>query len=252
MNIPHYSFNHPKNYLGYAVALAHTRDRESAGQLVEEYVVGAPDMARRGAENLGLIQNNELTERGEFVVGELRDRLVDDEDCLEVLELFDDLRGARKRFVEQFPALRSLGPCIAMGDPAIARLANCLREVHKERQGEDVSYAVSTADLFFELHIRDEKFARSFLIHDHPTIRTATGGDDVVGLKDGHIDGVTTYRSATTYQLHNLLWHLGVVWTKGKQAKDLNPLEDSWALESDLLDTIGMHASVGADQREVA
>lgn len=252
IDITHYSFNHPKNYLGYAVALAHTRDAESADQLTEEYVVGAPNMARRGAENLDLVSDGKLTERGEWACSELRERLVDGEDCLEVLEVFDELKGARKRFVEQFPELRPIGPHIAMGDPTVARLANCLRETHKGRQGEDVPYAVSTISLFFELHVRDEEFATEFLLHDHPTIRCASKGDDLIALQEGTLDGVTTYRSATTYQLHNLLWHLGVVWTKGKQAKDVSPHEDIWALEADILDTIGMSAPVDDDQREVA
>lgn len=252
IDIPHYAFNHPKNYLGYAVALAHTRKPESADRLTEKYVVGDASTARRGAEHLDLVSDGELTERGEWATSELRHRLVGDENCLEVLELFDDLRGTRKRFVEQFPSLRDVGPGIAIGDPSIARLVNCLREIHKERQGEDTQYAVSTIRLFFGLHIRDTEFATELLLHDHPEIREADSGDDVDALQAGSLNGVTTYRSATTYQLHNLLWHLGVVWTKGVQAKDLNPFDDTWALEVDILDTIEMHASADVDQPEVA
>lgn len=73
-----------------------------------------------------------------------------------------------------------------------------------------------------------------------------------MALKHGSLDGTTTYRSATTYQLHNLLWHMGVVLTKGVQAKDLDPEGHCWALKADILHTIGMFASVETAEREVA
>lgn len=158
IDIPSYQFNHPKNYLGYAVALAHTRSEVGADNLTEKYVVGSPDMARRGAENFGLVDDGELTQRGEWATTEIRHRLVDGDrlvaadGCLEVLELFDDARGTRTRFIEEFDELSEIAPGIAMGDPAIARVVNCLREIHYERQGEDIPYSVPTVDLFFELH----------------------------------------------------------------------------------------------------
>lgn len=238
--ISSYQFNHPKNYIGYVLALGLADSRDEADRMTEDYVTGGPDMARRGAQNMGLVTHERngqghtysLTERGEWLYNEAPDRF-EERTVIEVLEQFDTMRGARKRFVDVFPAFGEIAPDIIQGDPAVARLVTLLDEIHniKRSFGE---YAVKTDELYGSIEEQDREFATKLLIRDNDRVRKNINSHV---LTTGELeDGTAIYRSPTTYQLKNLCWHMGVLQSKGTQATDLVPRELEWSLEQDMLD----------------
>ena len=263
MNISSYQLNHPKAYIGYTVALAITDDKVLADDVTIELVTGGVDMARRGAENLNLVEweddELQLTDRGEWVGENAPDWFGVDEPK-DVLEEFHQARGSRERFCEKYPEFTNVAPEIAMGDPMIERLVEYLEEIHRERLGNGRPYAPGTNDLFWEIWERDAKFAGELLIRDHEFRGIILGDhyDDVewgdgLEIKDhGQVDSIewgtaphdhelAIYRSAATYQLKNVCWHLGIFQGKGVQAKEFckedgpSPYEVQWALEANVL-----------------
>lgn len=249
MSISHYLYNHPKAYIGYAMALVLGRNKDNADELTDEYVIGGANAARRGAENLSLIGTQDgdlvLSEHGSWVVCSAPDWFGVDT-LGDVLILFDDHRGDRERMVEQFPAFEEYAPTLAIADYDIHRLVYSLSKVHNKRLTQDVPYALRTDELFRELWDMYPVFAGELFLRDEDDVREHVVGTadtdewDEIGvddLDDGPIvthempDGTSPFRSATTFQLKNILWHLGVVQSKGTQARDLIDDELTWALE---------------------
>jgi len=241
--ISSYQFNHPKNYIGYVLAFKQGGSRDEADRITEDYVTGGPDMARRGAQNMGLIAHERdgrqhvysLTERGQWFAEEAPERF-GCKDIQAVLETFDELRGARKRFVEEFPGFAEIAPDVIQGDPAVGMLVDYLEDYHVEKTLTFDEYGVTLVELFRQIKARDEQFAVDLLIRDDEAIRENYTESD---LERGTLsDGTAIYRSPTTYQLKNLLWHMGVVQTKGTQAQNVDPEAETWALEKMMIDRV--------------
>lgn len=215
MNVSSYQLNHPKAYVGYTLAVAIADDRDDAEALVEEYVSGGIRMARRGAQNLRLVDLEDgdvtLTIQGQWV-SEYAPKWFEADDQEGVLEELDDLRGARSRFCEQYPEFADDATLLARCDPTVDHLVNFLDAIHWRRIFiEDESYAITTTELYEEINDRNSEFAEAFF------------------KTDGR------WRTSATYTLKNVLWHLGILQSKGRQAKNLDPDELTWALETDIV-----------------
>jgi len=254
IQVSSYQFNHPKNYIGYVLALKHGGSRDEADRLTVDNVTGAPDIARLGAQNMGLVEkerdgrqyNYSLTERGEWFCSNAPEYF-GLRYPIEILEEFDKMRGARKRFVDEFPEFAEIAPDVVCGDPAVAFLVDALEDYHRECALTHSQYAVGTNKLFWELWNRNPQFGGKLMIRDDYVRDRVLGKDpglwspntsnvDTDAIQSGQLpDGTSVYRSPTTYQLKNLLWHMGVLQSKGTQAKNLDPTEETWALEKDML-----------------
>lgn len=244
--VKHYALNHPKTYLGYALALKRADSRAEADDLVAEKVVAAPDMARQGAEHLSLVIVDDdhavLTERGRELTAKAVPAL-DATTTAEALDELETLKGARKRFVAEYPALADIGLDIADGDSALGIL---IRRLNKLMEALHTPTLYGIIDAEWELN---RKFITALFIRDHDVVREEVLGGPMLrthwptcvdeldhnALSSGVIEHddeyLTVYRSATTYQLKNLLWHLGILTEKGTQARNLTPTEEVWALE---------------------
>lgn len=229
MNISRYQLNHPKAYLGYTIAL-YVRTAGGVESTTEHYVTSAVNSARRGAQNLGLVElengTPRLTEDGETFC-EIAPGLFDTQNHEGVLQLFDDLRGARSRFCEQTELFEKRAHWIGLNDPTIERLVNHLDQQHWERTFQtSESYAITTSELYEEISDRDPSFAEELFKSEHG------------------------WRSSTTFQLKNVCWHLGILQQKGVQAKHLDPDELTWALEPGVVDDhTSAHASTEVKAR---
>jgi hypothetical protein len=267
-----YQLNHPKNYVAYALALAETNDPDRAAQLTEEYVTNGVGMARRGAENLGLVDDGELTHRGRWLAN--HPEWFNGQTIRDVLRTFDDRRGTRKRFVEDFPGFWETAPGIAYGDETIARLASILEAEHARRSETALQYGLETNTFLARCWERNPSWALELFIADNETVREhildrterydadypdeldqtdyqslqtdALWQNRIVGPNATSIDyDGPIYRSTTTYQLKTVGWHLGVFHTKGVQSVDLDPETLTWGLETDAADSlIHAHGSV--------
>ena len=95
--------NHPKNALGYALAIQHPRD---TGTVFREYVIRSVSDARLDAMALGLVTKSvdgpQLSPSGREAVRTVRYH----HDGLEpALEQIDSLTGSSKRFIDECPVM---------------------------------------------------------------------------------------------------------------------------------------------------
>lgn len=251
-DISRYQLNHPKAYLGYTVALAKGGDKQSADELTEEYVTGGPDMARRGAQNLGLVEQTDdgyqPTGWGDLLVLDLQ-YTFDTDSNQDVLEEFDELRGARTRFIEQFPDLRTLCAEIGMGDPMISSLVSLIHGIQRDRITSDEPMELSTVELFDATWERDRATAANLFVRDDDDVRDAIFDQFEVADQTPLLDNETSdgaspvYVSSTTYQLKTICWHLGLLQQNGTQASNLDPLEQTWSAEPDLTNFVDIEGA---------
>lgn len=223
IDVTAYRLNHPKAYIGYSIALAKADgDASRAADLTSEYVVNMPDTARVGAANLGLVTNEQspsLTTRGQ-VVAQRATRLHDGLDG--ALELMESLKGTHKRFTDFAPKWKAVGPYIAMGDPSVAYLIPLLQDLHAEHSGP-----FRLPDLVSYLLERDPDFTIEVFIRDTQRARDRVAMPDI---RQTALHETSTYRASTTYQLKNLLYHLGVLTQRGADTNKLDPETDEWEL----------------------
>ena len=252
-----YGLNHPKSYIGYTVALKKGGDRETADDLCEEYVVGAPDMARRGAMNMGMIESPsrgeyQLTDHGADICTRALD-LFPGNNYTQVLEFFEGLKGSRKRFVDKCPEWADLAPDIMQGDPAAERLVDLMQDIHERREvtADDDEEGLMLWECFREMKTDDPHFAVELFIRDNAQIREAVLGSadpsewdeswiemDYDALQSGTIElegeEYAVYRSPTVHIWKNLLFHMGVLTTTGREAAKIDPETNLWGLEPSL------------------
>ena len=218
-----FGLNHPKNYLGYTLALYAHGPTE---QLLEEYrIVGAVDDARRGAAFLGLVAERptgvELTPLGREVVrfAKARDGAVTD-----ALEEFENWYRSSQCFYDLAPNWGELARRVIFAYPATELLVEELQTMHGD--GFDRPRLV---DLVVYLHEVHPTFTVELFLRGDEDVRsralTADGGLREAVLRDG-----STYHSPTVFQLKAMLYHAGILTDRGTEPSNLDPTEDVWAL----------------------
>lgn len=218
-----FGLNHPKNYLGYPLALYCDGPTD---ELVAEHVVGAVDDARKGATFLGLIEERPTreplpTELGEEVV---RFAIREYGGTRAALREFENWKRSRKRFVDVAPPWGQLTRRIVFEYPATKLLVEKLQEMHaqgtrrptlrefvRHLHGQRPSFAV-------ELFVRNDEAARERVFRDDDSL----DGD---ALTDGDV-----YHSCTVFQLKAILYHAGILTERGAEPHRLDPTRDVWAL----------------------
>ncbi|MFP8957687.1 hypothetical protein ACLI4Y_13250 [Natrialbaceae archaeon A-CW3] len=218
-----FGLNHPKNYLGYP--LAHYATGETATLLETYRVVGAVEEARRGAAFLGLVEDDsgrvELTPLGQEVI---RFALARYGSVEAALEAFEDWYRSRKRFVDVAPAWGQLARRIVYQYPATKLLVTELQTAF-----EDGEPAPSLVDLVCRLHELHPSFTVELFIRGDQAVRrrvlTADGNLREMALEDGSV-----YHAPTVFQLKAMLYHTGLLTSRGAEPHRLEPLEDVWAL----------------------
>ena len=218
-----FGLNHPKNYLGYPLALY--ADGSTEGLLEEYRVVGATDDARRGAAFLGLIDEEptgpRLSGLGREVV---RFAIREYGSADSALREFETWYRSRQRFVECAPRWGLLARQVLYSYPATQLLIDALQGLHEDGESEPplvtlVEYLhVSRPSFTIELFVRGTKgVRRRVLAPDGELQRDA--------LRDGSI-----YHAPTVFQLKTMLYHAGVLTDRGKEPHRLDPTVDVWAL----------------------
>lgn len=219
--------NHPKNALGYALAIQHSRDTAA---VFTEYVIQSVSDARLDAMALGLVTKSvdgpRLTPSGREAVRTVRYHHNGLEPALEEI---DSLMGSSRRFIDECPvmgtvvrqSLLSYPPTQVLVDTLsdLARTGNqepSLAEVAKAVAAEHPNFAL---DLFVSTRSED----RERVLCD-----TADGVIDPSGLTCGEV-----YSTHTTFQYKAMLYHVGLLTARGTGTKSkLDPTKDIWALET--------------------
>ena len=234
-----FGLNHPKNYLGYPIALAHEGDTAAA---MATHVVGAVDDARRGAVALGLIEERphriDLAPRGEEVVRFARSRHGSTEAALAAIENF---KRSRARFCEVAPEWGLLTRRVVWAYPATRLLVEELQTMFDDGAGspslaEFVEWLFTQHPTFaIELFVRGTGDARGRVLDGSGKLRTDA-------LEDGAI-----YHSPTVFQLKAMLYHAGIVTERGAEPSRLDPTTDSWSLREPV--SVGAGGTSGSVDR---
>jgi len=222
-----FGLNHPKNYLAYPLAVHHAADTED---VLAERVVRAVDDARTGAAFLNLVDDDpdrvRLTPLGREVV---RFALREYGSVDDALHAFDDWKRSRKRFCDIAPKWGMLTRRVVYAYPATTLLVEELQQMHADRIAEPtlpqlVEYLHELHPSFaVELFVRGDEDVRSRVLDADGELQTAA-------LTDGAV-----YHSPTVFQLKAMLYHAGILTTRGAEPSNLVPAADTWALRESVV-----------------
>ena len=212
--------NHPKNYLGYALALAADGDTDV---VYADNLINAISGGRRGAILLNLVddqpQGDSLTHLGAEVVRFARDQ---HGSLTAALTEFDTWTGSRTRFTELAPRWAQLARSVAIQYEPTRLIINALERLHdggvRDASLADVALEAArinqplAVEVFFTQNRRDD-------------VLTADGDIDESVLTDP-----TVYKSGIHFQFKYQLYHLGILTTGGTDDKG-EVLSNEWRLE---------------------
>ncbi|MFB6136988.1 MAG: hypothetical protein ABEJ42_01425 [Halobacteriaceae archaeon] len=221
-----FGLNHPKNYLGYALAVHHAGETAS---LVDDHVVGAVDDARRGASFLGLVETGpsgvSLTGLGDEVVrfGVHRHGSV-----AAALEEVETWRGATARFCDAAPAWGQLARRVLWHYPATELLVRELQTMHRDGIRDP-----SLVDLVEWLHVQHPTFTVELFLRGTESARSRALGPDGELRGSALADGAV-YHAPTVFQLKAMLYHAGILTERGAEPHRLDPIDDGWQLRTAL------------------
>ena len=217
-----FGLNHPKNYLGYPLALYHP---DPTDQILSEQVVSDIAGARKGAAFLGLIAQppagEQLTPLGREVIRFALNRY---ESVDAALSMFQNWQRSRQRFCELAPEWGLLTRRVLWEYPATQMLVEELQALHDDAVSTPslvdlVKHLHTTKPTFtVELFLRGTEQARGQVLTEEGTIRSEA-------LTDGNV-----YHSPTVFQLKAMLYHAGILTERGSEPHRLEPTTDVWKL----------------------
>lgn len=219
--------NHPKNALGYALAI---QADTATTDVFREFVIDAVEDGRRDAESLGLVTrqrgSTELTPLGRetvrtihYVHGGVRSALRE----------IDALYGSPKRFIDACPVMGATARQALLAYPPTQLLIDTLEELSTSGNGRPTLGQVARAVA------RDRPdFALDLFVSSEDRDRVLSGTDGARIDMEAFDEG-TVYSTHTTYQYKALLYHTGILTERGTGTKEkIDPDEDVWALETPL------------------
>ena len=217
-----FGLNHPKNYLAYPLAVAHDGETE---RVLADRVVRAVDGARTGAAFLNLIEERpdrvRLTPLGREVV---RFGLREYGSVDAALDAFDDWKRSRTRFCDFAPKWGMLARRVVFAYPATRLLVEELQHMHDDDVPEPTLPQV--VEYLHELH---PSFTVELFLRGDEAVRRRLLDVDGRLRRDGLTDGAV-YHSPTVFQLKAMLFHAGILTTRGAEPSNLDPVSDVWAL----------------------
>ena len=212
--------NHPKNYLGYALALAADGETDA---VYADYVINAISGGRRGAILLNLVDEqpngDSLTHLGAEVVRFAREQ---HGSVMPALEVFDSWTGRSTRFTELAPRWAQLARSVAIEYEPTRLLIEALERIHSQGVRDPTLADVALEATRINQPLAVEVF---FTQHRRDDVLTADGDINESVLADPEV-----YKSGVHFQFKYQLYHLGILTTGGTDDKDA-VLDDKWRLE---------------------
>jgi len=221
-----FSLNHPKNYLGYPLALYHP---DSTEEILSEYVVADVSGARKGAAFLDLIEEtppgDQLTPLGREVIRFTHSRY---ENVDAALGTFSDWHRSQQRFCDLAPEWGLVTRRIMWSYPATQVLVETLQSLHAAGMTTP-----SLIDLITELHKSKPTFTVELFVRGTDNARSEVLTDDG-GLRKAALATGDHYHAPTVFQLKTMLYHAGFLTESGIEPHKLDPETDEWELREPL------------------
>lgn len=211
--------NHPKNYLGYALALAANGE---TSDVYADHVIKSVSGGRRGAILLGLIDNRPdgdvLTHLGAEVV---RFAHAHHDSLSAALDVFDSWTARSTRYIELAPRWAQLARSIAVQYAPTQLIIEALEQLHREGVAVATIDAVASEACRINQPLAVEVF---FTRTQRDNVLTADGDIDETMLTDP-----TVYKSGIHFQFKYHLYHVGLLTEGGTDDKDA-VLSNDWKL----------------------
>ncbi|ADJ16692.1 hypothetical protein [Halalkalicoccus jeotgali] len=211
--------NHPKNYLGYALALAANGDTD---ETYSEYVINSVSGGRRGALLLGLADNRPsgetLTQLGAEVVRFARNQ---HGSISAALEEFAFWKGRSTPFTDLAPRWAQLARSVAIQYDPTQLVVEALERLHQR----GVRPATIDDVLTEACYINQPLAVEVFITQDRREDVLTAEGD----IAESMLTDPTVYKSGIHFQFKFQLYHIGLLTAGGTDAK-AEVLEDKWEL----------------------
>ncbi|MEF8854012.1 MAG: hypothetical protein V5A24_00720 [Haloarculaceae archaeon] len=212
--------NHPKNYLGYALALA---AEGATAAVYADHVIRLPDAGRRGAILLGLVEERPdgdyLTHAGAEVVRFARHQ---EGGVAAALELFQEWSGKRKRFTEYAPRWAQLARAVAVRYEPTQLVLDALEGLHRDGRPAPTLPALAKRAVQLDRPLAVEVF---FAKGARSDVLTREGDLVETALADPAV-----FKSGVHFQFKAQLFHVGLLTTGGTDDAAA-ALADEWRLE---------------------
>lgn len=227
--------NHPKNALGYALAMHAKRDTDA---VCAEYVIGSVGDAQSDAEALGLVigggSTPSLTPRGREVVRTLSFHYGSVDSALETVNQY---YGKSTRLIDAEPVMGALARDAILQYPPTQVLLETLEEL--SAQGNTRPRVDEVAVQLAEHH---PEFAIDlFLSRKVETRSRALPSEE--GIDYSIFQTTENYHTHTLFQYKAVLFHTGLVTTRGLDSTDKLDFDTTtgderqyWVLETSLRD----------------
>lgn len=227
MNITSFKKNHPKNAVGYLLALQADEDTKD---VFRRYVIKSVDDSRRDATGLGFVQATPETYRATEQGREAARTIVYHHGSVNsALEAINDQSGRAVRFIDVLPVMGVVTRQPLLEYKPTKILLDTLDSL--AGQGDRRPSLSTVAKTIAQ---RRPTFALEFFIapDDRGDVHeTGSGELDLEKFDDGMI-----YSTHTTFQYKAMLYHTGILTTRGNDTKmDLDPTSSVWALEDPLV-----------------
>lgn len=217
--------NHPKNAIGYALAVATEGPTED---FFRKYVIDSVNDGRQDAESLGLVVHrvgkSELTSFGREAVRTIAYHHGGIESALEVI---DGLYQSPRRFIDVCPVMGAVARQTLLAYPPtqilIEKIEDLMEGGVREPTLAQIAKAVAGdhSDFALDLFVATDDRSRVLSKEDGEMV-------DINAFDDGRV-----YSTHTTFQYKALLWHVGILTTKGTDTKsEIRPNKSIWALET--------------------
>lgn len=213
--------NHPKNAIGYALAVHSADDSDT---IFKEHVIQSVDDARLDATALGLVgdglNRRKLTGLGREAV---RTIIHHHGGVVPALEAIQRLTGSRVRFIDKLPVMGTVARQVLLTYPPTQVLANTLDRLAEEGHREPSLARVAKT-------IAQKRPELSLDLFISPSDRESVLEDGQINLAKFNEGSI--YSTHTTFQYKAMLFHVGLLTERGHDKKsELDPQSSVWALE---------------------
>lgn len=224
MDVRGFKKNHPKNPIGYALTVNADGDTRS---VFEEFVIKSVADGRLDSISLDLVQpidgEDQLTRSGREVVRTLQYHRGG---TISALEAINGQSGSSTRLIDALPIMGVVARQAILNYPPTRVVVDVLDSLIEEGHKEP-----TLAKLAKTIGQRHPKLALDLFVN--PSSKERVRGSTKNEIRLNEFDSGQVYWTNTTFQYKALLYHSGILTTRGHDKKStLDPHSEIWCLEN--------------------